>query len=142
MSAREAGLDRTITGLGRPRVVAAQRGGVHPDARRPINANRGTAPVATPIPVNAHAVAAPLADVPHPKRSRAAQLNVAIEADARARLRAVYRATARLEGYRSFAAFVEATLAREAQRLESLYNSGHPFPGGSQRLTAGRPLGD
>jgi hypothetical protein len=134
--------ERLITGLARPRPAQAGGGGVHLDVSRLIRANRDPTVPATQM-VSTYDALQPEQEQSeqHVRSSRTAQLNVAINSDARDRLRAVYRATSNQEGHRSFAAFVEDALIREAERLEAKYNAGQHFAGGEHQLTPGRPLG-
>ena len=122
---------RTIAGFGTPRPTT----GVHVDASRLVARNR---------------VATPTADAPSaPASSGGAavvaaakvQLNAAVPSDLRARARTTYRATAHLEGHRSFSDFVATAIETEIHRLEQLHNAGQPFTGPDQPLPTGRPLG-
>ena len=58
----------------------------------------------------------------------------------RARAKAVFKATAHLEGDVSFSAFDARAIVCELQRREKLYNDGQPYAGDGGRLSAGRPL--
>lgn len=59
----------------------------------------------------------------------------------RDRVRAAYTMTHAQENHRTFSEFVCSLLEAEASRLETVYNSGHPFVGGDRSLPRGRPLG-
>lgn len=126
---------RTIAGFGSPRPATTR--GVHPDASRLLARNRGeaqtpTVETPTPPPAKVQTAAA---------TSAKKQLNVAIPTDLRQRANATYRATAHIEGHRSFAEFVAAALEAEIHRLEADHNGGQRYPHDDSTLPTGRPLG-
>ncbi len=142
-----------------------------PALRRLVKANREAAPASTatqptssptetptatpstPQPAAAAAKAAPAskrARQAAAKPHRAAQassgskstLTVYVPGDIRARSRAAFKATQRLEGDASYSDMVAKAIATEVARREAAYNEGRPFVGGDEALPTGRPLVD
>lgn len=135
---------RVIGGGLQPR--RATTGGVPAmDASRLLRRSRESAPPppAAAAEVVAPPAAVPAADQPAAKRtSNRVQLNTSVPVDLRARARAAFRATAHLEGYRSFQDLITAAIDTEVRRLEAAHNGGQAFAGGTEPLPGGRPLGD
>lgn len=82
------------------------------------------------------------ATAPEPPSTKKVSLSTYIHPAERERARAVYRATAHLEGDQSFSDMVEKAISREAQRREDAHNGGARFGVALQSpLRPGRPLG-
>jgi hypothetical protein len=67
-------------------------------------------------------------------------MTVYIPTALRARARAAYRGTLHLEGDRSFSHMIEKLLEAGITERELQHNNGQPFSGGTDQLSAGRPL--
>lgn len=70
------------------------------------------------------------------------QVNALIPMGLRNRSRAAFAGTRHVEGYRSYSDFIAKAIEREVARVESEHNDGHPYSGGDDNLTAGRPLSE
>lgn len=144
---------RGITGLAPrkvdpKRMLAANRD-ADPNAT-PSSSEESAAPGATETPRDA-AQGAPAAPKPStsgrtttrntaaPAQGAQGRVNSYIDAQARARVVAAYKATSHLEGDESFSAFVETALVNEAIRREELYNDGEEFVA-TGNLQRGRPV--
>lgn len=139
-----------------------------PALSRLVKANREAAPAAQPTstptetsaatPSAPQAAAAAAKAAPAPKKARQAAakpqrtaqpgsgtkstLTVYVPGDVRARSRAAFKATQRLEGDASYSDMVAKAIATEVARREAAYNEGRPFDGGDEALPTGRPLVD
>ncbi|WP_143465585.1 hypothetical protein [Leifsonia sp. NCR5] len=61
-----------------------------------------------------------------------------LRSSVRQRSRAAFEATKHHESDRSWSDLMEKALVAELERREALYNDGHPYLGGPERLTPGR----
>lgn len=109
--------------------------------------NDATSTDETPRPVEPMsavvvALPAPTQEPPPPPTGSSTtpdRVTVYLPAELRARARTAYRATAHLEGDRTWSEFVERAILAEVERREDTYNHGEPYPGHSDRLAPGRP---
>ncbi|WP_369831170.1 hypothetical protein [Cryobacterium sp. M15] len=94
--------------------------------------------LASPVPA-----ASPLSFVPPSEPSpakRRPNLTVDIDADLRARVRAVYLATHHREGEDTFQGMIWKVLVELCERRERDYNAGRRFDVGDAQLRRGRPI--
>lgn len=153
--------DRTIGGL--------QRRGAETDLSRLRRVNRPNPAAQSSPPPTATPAADPPATEPElpaatapagPSGSRAAQsrpagastragervgeakdrVTVYLDARTRGEARAAYRATAHLEGDRSWSDFVARAIAAEVERRQALHNDGRPYGHDAAPLNPGRPM--
>jgi len=116
--------DRKLTALP-PRNVTG-------DLSRMQRSNRTPAPAA-PLPQPTPAVV----EKPKPKR-----ITVYVDQEVFSRARGAYRNTSHLEDDKSWSQFVEKALAAEAERRETVHNSGNQYEAETGALPSGRPISD
>lgn len=99
-------------------------------------------PAGTPAPRKR----SPIKTAPQPEGStgeqKKMQVNALIPVGLRNRSRAAFAASRHVEGYRSYSDFIAKAIEREVSRVEHEHNEGHPYAGGDENLTAGRPMSD
>lgn len=83
---------------------------------------------------------APTAATVPTRKPRPLTVTFAIPQDLRTRARAMFRATAQVEGDDSFAGMLCSIIERECERREARYNAGERFTGGEQMLLPGRKI--
>jgi hypothetical protein len=68
------------------------------------------------------------------------RITVYIDHALRLRARTAYRATAHLEGDRTWSDFIEGAILREVERREQTHNAGESYPGTDGPLAPGRSV--
>ena len=100
--------------------------------RTPQEESTTGTPAVTAVPMRAE-------QADEPGASRPDRVTVYLPPALRARARTAYRATAHLEGDRTWSEFVERAILAEVHRRELEHNHGDPYEGYRERLAPGRP---
>lgn len=128
-------ISRTIGGL-------APRSASKPDLSRLQRRNRPeVAPIAEPVSERQSEV--PASTAPSRATETAAstdRITVYVDHALRLRARTAYRATAHLEGDRTWSDFIEGAILREVERREKAHNAGESYPGSDGPLAPGRSV--
>ena len=126
---------RTIGGL-------APRSASKPDLSRLQRRNRPeVVPASEPVPERPSEL--PKSSAPTRASDTATstdRITVYIDHALRLRARTAYRATAHLEGDRTWSDFIEGAILREVERREQTHNAGESYPGSDGPLAPGRSV--